>query len=207
MDKWYTEECRGLSFRKFEPEQHLLYVQGYTRIISETYARLYPKARMTSEKITKIVKAARLHDVGKLAVPEWVLLKDGRLSESEMNILKNHTIKGCEMVHLLGWTEDEEYNKICHNIVLYHHEKYDGTGYPYGLKRDKIPKEAQIVGLADMYDVLVHNIGSRKHFTKEEAFQMLMRDDFGQISPRLRECLVVAKDEMESFSLEMNVTE
>lgn len=201
MDKWYNEDNQILPFFKFESEKHLDYVQGYTRILAVEYARLYPKSRMTKDKIERIVKAARLHDVGKMAIPDWVLLKDGRLSEGELDILKTHTIKGCEMVHLLGQTEDEVYNRICHNIVLYHHEKYDGTGYPYGLKRDKIPIEAQLVALADMYDVLIHGKGERKRFTKEEAFQMLMRGDFGQLSPKIRECFAMAKEDMEAFTV------
>lgn len=202
MDKWYNTENRVLPFFEFETEKHLLYVQGYTKILATQYSQLYPKSRMTKQKIERIVKASRLHDVGKLAVPEWILLKDGRLSEGEFDILKTHTTKGCEMVHLLGQTKDEEYNRICHNIVLYHHEKYDGTGYPYGLKKDKIPLEAQIVALADIYDVLIHGEGNRQRFTKEEAFQMILRDDFGQISPKLRECLVVAKSALEEFEVE-----
>lgn len=203
MDRWFSDENNVLRFSDIESEVHIAYVQGYTRILAQHYAKLYPKARMTTDKIEKIVRAARLHDIGKLAVMDWVLLKDGRLSVGELDILKTHTIKGCEMVHVLGQTEDDEYNRICHNVVLYHHEKYDGTGYPYGLKKDKIPKEAQIVGLADMYDVLIHGKGERQRFTKEEAYQMLMRDEFGEISPRLKECLQIAKEDMESFVAEL----
>lgn len=202
MDKWLSDESNVLRFADIESEQHILYVQTYTRILAEHYAGLFPKARMTTDKISRIVRAAGLHDIGKLAVPEHVLLKEGRLSEGEMDMLKSHTMKGCEMVHILGQTEDEEYNRIFHNIVLYHHEKYDGTGYPYGLKKDKIPLEAQIVGLADMYDVLIHGKGDRQKFTREEAYQMLMRDEFGELSPRLKESLRDAKDDMEAFVLE-----
>ncbi len=202
MDKWYNDEKRTLPFFDYETEKHLNYVQGYTRILATQYANLFPKSRMTKDKIERIVKAARLHDIGKLAIPEWILLKEGRISEGELDILKTHTIKGCEMVHLLGQTDDEEYNRICHNVVLYHHEKYDGSGYPYGLKKDKIPTEAQIVALADIYDVLIHGVGERKRFTKDEAFRMILRDDFGPVSPKLRECFVVAKEDMESFEVE-----
>lgn len=202
MDRWMQNETNMLRFADFEPEEHILYVQGYTRILAEHYAKLFPKARMTTDKVERIVRAARLHDIGKLAVPEVVLLKEGRLSEGEFEMLKTHTMKGCELIHILGQTDDDEYNRICHNIVLYHHEKYDGTGYPYGLKKDKIPKEAQIVGLADMYDVLIHGKDERQKFTKEEAYQMLMRDEFGEISPRLKETFQNAKDDMEAFVVE-----
>lgn len=202
MDRWMQNETNMLRFADFEPEEHILYVQGYTRILAEHYAKLFPKARMTISKINKIVRATRLHDIGKLAVPESVLLKEGRLSEGEFEMLKAHTLRGCELIHLLGQTDDEEYNRICHNIVLYHHEKHDGTGYPYGLKKDKIPKEAQIVGLADMYDVLIHGKDKRQKFTKEEAYQMLIRDEFGEISPRLKEAFQDAKTDLEAFVIE-----
>lgn len=202
MDRWMQNETNMLRFADYEPEEHILYVQGYTRIIANHYAKIFPKARMTTDKIERIVRAAGLHDIGKLAIPESVLLKDGRLSEGEFEMLKMHTQKGCELIHILGQTDDDEYNRICHNVVLYHHEKYDGTGYPYGLKKDKIPKEAQIVGLADMYDVLVHGKDKRQKFTKEEAYQMLIKDEFGEISPRLKETFQSAKDDMEAFVVE-----
>lgn len=199
MDRWFSDETNVLRFADIESEQHIMYVQGYTRILAEHYAKLFPKAHMTADKINRIVRAAGLHDVGKLAVPELVLLKTGRLSEEEFDMLKTHTIRGCELIHVLGQTDDVEYNRICHNVVLYHHEKYDGTGYPYGLRKDKIPTEAQIVGLADMYDVLIHGKGERQKFTKEEAYQMLIKDEFGEISPRLKETFQNAKDDMEAF--------
>lgn len=196
-NKQYRET--GIRFSDIEPEQHIRYVQGYTRILAMQYAVLYPKSRMSDEKIEKIVQAARLHDVGKLAVPEWILLKVGRLSEEEMNILKGHTIKGSEMLSVIGTAGDEEYNRICHNICLYHHERYDGTGYPYGLKKDKIPMEAQFVALADMYDILIHGTTGRQVFTKEEAYRMLIKDEFGELSPRMKECFTCAKEEMEAY--------
>ncbi len=198
MDRWLEDETI-LRFSDIESKEHLMYVEEYTRILATCYAKQYPKARMTQKKIEYIVKASRYHDIGKIAIPDWILLKDGRLSVGEMEILRTHTIKGCEMFHVMGMTEDEDYNRICHNVILYHHEKYDGTGYPYGLRKDKIPKEAQLVGLADMYAVLVHGIGERKKFTKEEAFSMLLQDEFGEISPRLKECLTIAKEEMENY--------
>lgn len=201
MDRWLSSENGVLCFSDIESEQHIAYVQGYTRILAESYASLYPKSRMTISKIEKIVRAARFHDIGKLAVPDWILLKDGRLSPGELEILKSHTIKGCEMVYILGQTEDEEYNRICHNIVLYHHERYDGTGYPFGLKKDKIPTEAQMVAIADIYEVLIHGRGERKRFTKEEAYQMLLQGEFGEIAPRLKACLEYGKEDMEAFSV------
>lgn len=201
MDRWYSDN-KVLRFADVETPEHIAFIQGYTRIIAEHYARLYPKSRMTMAKIEKITKAAAFHDIGKLAVLNWILLNDGRLSEGEIEMLKEHTTKGCEIVHLMGQTEDEEYNRICHNIVLYHHEKYDGTGYPYGLKKDKIPIEAQMVALADMYDVLIHGKGERQRFTKEEAYCLLLQGEFGELSPRLKECLTNAKEELEAFVVE-----
>ena len=200
-NKWYSEAGNGISFSDVESEEHIQYIQGYTRILARQYGKLYPKSRMTAEKIEKIVRASRWHDIGKLAIPEWILRKAGRLSEEEMNLLKEHTLKGAELLNVMGQTEDEEYNRICHNICMYHHERYDGTGYPCGLKKDKIPIEAQFVFVADVYDVLIHGMSERPIYTKEEAYQMLMRHEFGELSLRIQECLMNAKEEMETFCI------
>lgn len=202
MDKKsYGEVFGSIQFSDIESEQHIGYVQGYTKILATQYAKLYPKSRMTAGKIEKIVRAAGLHDIGKLAVPDWILLKAGKLSEEELNILKAHTLKGGEILKVLGQSEDEEYNRICYNICVYHHERYDGTGYPFGLKKDKIPIEAQFVALADMYDILIHGTEERQVFTKEEAFQMLTEKELGGLAPRLKECFLYAKEDMETYSI------
>lgn len=181
---------------------HIQYVQGYTRILAQSYAKIFPRARMTSKKIDMIVDAAGLHDIGKIAIPDAVLSRVGKLSDAEMELMKEHTVKGYQLVKVLTEFEPEEYRRICCNVCLYHHEKYDGTGYPNKVKKDRIPLEAQLVGLADMYDALVHSTVNHQVCSKEQAYYMLVNGQCGGLSPRIRECLEVGRDALEAYSVD-----
>ncbi|MCM1158864.1 MAG: HD domain-containing protein [Bacteroidales bacterium] len=185
--------------RNIEEIEHIRYLQGYTEILAGQYAKLYPKSRMTKEKIGIIVQAARLHDVGKITMPDFVLHRPGRYSKEELELLKEHTIQGSNIIRGMFDFCGAEYRRICHNVCMYHHEKYDGSGYPFGLKKDKIPVEAQLVGLADMYDVLVNTAIEDVPFTKERAYYMLMNGECGELSPRMKECLEAAKEQLEGY--------
>lgn len=191
-----------ISCRSMESARHVWYVQEYTRVLAEQYAKLYPRSKMTRHKIDLIVHAARLHDVGKIAMPDSVLKNPGQLSKWEMAQLKEHTVKGSEIIQIVSEFQDRDYRRICYNVCLYHHEKYDGTGYPHGLKKDRIPLEAQLVGLADMYDVLVNAEVNKKAYSKDIAFYMLMNGKCGELSPRMKECLQESKDVLERVHIE-----
>lgn len=184
---------------KAESVEHLWYVREYTRILTETYAKLYPRSRLTKRKREYIVKASVLHDLGKIAIPDFILDKPGHLSLSEMEILKKHTIKGSRIIKSMSWQVERDFSKICYNVCLYHHEKNDGSGYPYGLRGDKIPIEAQIVGLADMYDVLIHGDVNREPMEKSKAYYMLMNGKCGELSPKMRECFDDSRQQMEEM--------
>lgn len=184
-------QCRA------ESREHLWYVREYTRILAEAYAKIYRRSKLTSRKQDIIVMAAPLHDIGKITIPDFIMDKPGHLSMSEINVLKKHTIKGGQIIKSMSWNVDRDFCRICYNICLYHHEKYDGSGYPYGLKAEKIPIEAQLVGLADMYDILIHSNVNKKAMEKPRAYYMLMNDKCGAISPRMKECFEYAKETME----------
>lgn len=184
-----------------ESLKHIQYVQGYTRILAEQYASLYPDSGMTEDKIEMIVKAAGIHDIGKMTIPDSITGRPGRLSQHEMEILKEHTIKGSEIVQVMSEVEEGNDNRIRYNVCRYHHEKYDGTGYPEGMKKDEIPVEAQIVGLADMYDVLVNLTVHKRAFTPKEAFYKLIKGECGELSPQMKECLETSKTRMETFRI------
>lgn len=194
--------CNSICRRNAESMRHIHYVEAYTRIIAEHYARLFPRARMTADKINMITKAARMHDVGKLLLPDFLIARPGRLTDSELELLKEHTELGCSIMEVLTEFQSVQFHRICQNVCRYHHERYDGFGYPEGLQKDKIPLEAQIVALADMYDVLVNAAIDGKRNTKERAYNMLMNGECGELSPRMQESLKHAKEEMEAFSLE-----
>ena len=188
-----------IAYRNVESAQHVEYVQGYTRILANHYALLYPRAKMTNQKIEYIVRAARMHDIGKITMPDAILSRPGRLSKWEMDMLKEHTVKGYEIVKVMSEFEDEEYSRICCNVCLYHHEKYDRSGYPGTIRKDRIPVEAQLVGLADMYDALIHSNIHHVKITREQAFFRLMNGECGELSPRMKECLQDAKDDLDHF--------
>ena len=189
--------------RNVESVKHIQYVQGYTRILASQYADLFPRAKLTKDRIEMIVQAAKMHDVGNITVPDSIINRPGRLSRYEMELLKQHTIKGSEIMKVMSEIQEDDYSRICYNVCRYHHEKYDGMGYPEGLKGDQIPIEAQIVGLADMYDALVNVTVNKEAYTSQEAFYKLMRGDCGELSPQMKECLDAARKSLEMFQLEI----
>lgn len=196
--------CNSICRRNAESARHIHYVEAYTRILAEHYAGLFPRARMTADKIGMIAKAARMHDVGKLLLPDFIVARPGRLTDSEMELLKEHTELGGRIMEILTEFQPVRFRRICQNVCRYHHEKYDGSGYPEGLQKEKIPIEAQLVSLADTYDVLVNKVIDGENNTKERAYYMLMNDECGELAPRMKECLRDAKDELEALSLEDN---
>lgn len=189
-------------YRKIDSIRHIQYVKGYTGILAAEYGKLHPKARMTPERIEWIVEAAGLHDIGKIMMPDSILGREGRLSKAESELLKEHTIKGSEMIELLFDFKGKDFCRICRNVCLFHHERYDGSGYPRGYKRDKIPTEAQLVALADMYEVLIHYERDGLSYSKEKVYYMLMNGECGSLSPNMRGCLESAKEEIEQFRIQ-----
>ena len=134
-----------------------------------------------------ISDAAALHDIGKIAIPDEVLLKPGRLTPEEFEIMKTHTTKGCEILESLNYAQDEEYYRYSYEICRHHHERYDGKGYPDGLVGDEIPICAQLVSVADVYDALVNERCYKDAFSKEDAYRMIITGECGVFSPKLME--------------------
>ncbi len=179
-----------------ETREHMWYVGRYAEIIADNYLRLYP-SKMTQHKCELISYAARIHDIGKVTIQDALLHKEGRLSVFEFDLYKKHTIKGGQIIKSMSTGQDRELERICYNVCVYHHEKYDGSGYPYGIKDDKIPIEAQIVGLADIYDTLLR-CRNREPFTMERVFYMILNDKCGAISPNLKFCFEKSASELEN---------
>lgn len=184
-----------VEYRNVESLQHIDYVQGYTKILADYYARIFPKSRMTPEKIDYIVRAAKWHDIGKIAMPDSVLSRTGHLSKWELELIKEHTTKGGNIMSVVTELEDEEFQRICYNVCMFHHEKYDRSGYPGTLRKERIPIEAQIVGLADMYEVLRHSYGC------EDPYTMLMDGACGDLFPRMKDCLTAARKELAAYQI------
>lgn len=191
-----------LTNRNIETLEHMQYVQGYTWILINQYAKLYPEKGITRYTMEMIMEAALIHDVGKIMLPDYLLNHSGNMMNIDMAALMEHTAEGSKIAKKMFSFLGESYCETCCNICLYHHEKYDGSGYPKGLKGDEIPLEAQIVALADIYDVLVNADVHKEVITKEKAYYMLMNGRCGELSPEMKECLENAKEMLETFSLE-----
>lgn len=190
-----------ITLRDTESDLHIRYIEGYTRILARQYAALYPRSKMTNQKIEYIVQAAGMHDLGKITISDLLISQQGRLLPEEMEYLKQHTVKGSDIIKVMFEFEEGLFYRISYNVCRYHHERYDGTGYPDGLSGDKIPVEAQLVSLADMYDALVNVTVNKERYPADRAVRMLLEGTCGELAPRMKECLMAAKQELEAFVL------
>jgi putative two-component system response regulator len=171
--------------RDAESGEHIRRVKGFTELLARQLMQFYPEYELDEQDIEVIVSTSALHDVGKIAISDAILLKPGKLTAEEFELMKTHTVKGDAILNYLNGIWDEKWQKTAHNICRYHHERYDGRGYPDGLKGEEIPICAQIVSLADVYDALVSVRVYKRAYTKEEAFNMIMNGECGQFSPKI----------------------
>lgn len=189
-----------VEYRNLESGQHIKRVKGFTRILAEQAMADYPEYGLTKEKIDIIVSVSALHDIGKIAISDSILLKPARLTKDEYEYMKSHTTKGCEILNNVRDVWDEAYSQISYEICRHHHERYSGNGYPDGLVGEGIPISAQIVGLADVYDALVSERVYKSAYSLEEAFHMIVVGECGVFSPKLLECFRRVKKKFEELA-------
>lgn len=187
-----------VEFRNLESGDHVKRVKRFTNILARHVAQTCSEYGLDDESVAVITAAAAMHDVGKIAISDTILLKPGRLTEQEFEIMKTHTTKGCEILDMLGDIQQGEYGRASYDICRYHHERYDGGGYPEGLKGEAIPIAAQIVSVADVYDALVSERCYKSAYSPKKAYDMIMRGECGQFSPKLLSCLTRAREEFEA---------
>ncbi len=187
-----------VEFRNGESGMHVLHVQLFTHILLQELIKLDKdkKYNLTLDDISLISKASALHDIGKIAIPDEILNKPGRLTDEEFAIMKQHSMEGAKMLDTLEIYKDEPLVKVSYEICRWHHERFDGRGYPDGLKSDEIPISAQIVALADVYDALTSERVYKKAFSHEKAVSMILNNECGVFNPIIMECLKNASDEM-----------
>jgi response regulator RpfG family c-di-GMP phosphodiesterase len=165
---------------------HIQRTQDYVRRLMQRMKRYERYSRLTEDYCNNVILAAAMHDVGKIRIPDRILNKPGRLTEEEFEIMKKHSEYGAEIIRkTMGDVEEEEYCGIACNIARCHHERYDGTGYPAGLKGEEIPLEARIMALADVYDALVSERVYKKPCTGEKAREILLEGNGTQVDPYL----------------------
>lgn len=141
-----------------------------------------------------ITTASALHDIGKMGINENILNKPGRLTKEEFEEMKKHTLIGASMLKSLELYQDEKLVQIAYQICRWHHERYDGKGYPDGLKGEEIPIAAQVVSIADVYDALTSERVYKPAYTHEKAIEMILNGECGAFSPLMLECLLDIKD-------------
>lgn len=186
-----------VEFRNLESGKHIRRIKDFTKVLARKVADKYKEYNLNEEKIKIIVQVSAMHDVGKIAIPDSILLKPGRLTPQEREIMMTHTTKGCDIIKTIAVLQNKEYYQYTYDICKYHHERYDGNGYPERLKGEDIPIAAQIVSVADVYDALVSERVYKAAYSKEEAFRMICEGECGVFSPKLIECFTESKKELE----------
>ena len=183
-----------VEFRNGESGLHVMRINMITGMLLERLVAKTDKYPLSWAERSMITMASSLHDIGKIGIPEEILNKPGRLTKEEFEIMKQHSAIGADMLRSLKRYQNEELVKIAYEICRWHHERYDGRGYPDGLKGEEIPISAQVVSLADVYDALVSERVYKKAFSSEKALEMIQNGECGSFNPLLLECLVEIRD-------------
>ena len=197
-----------VEFRNGESGLHVINVNTITKLLLEELVKKTDKYPLTNQQIRIIVTASSLHDIGKISVPSEILNKPGRFTPEEFAIMKRHTVEGANMLDALPFHKDAELVKVAYEICRWHHERYDGRGYPDGIKGEDIPISAQVVAMADVYDALTAERCYKPKIEPDKAVQMILNGECGQFNPILTECLLEIlprlKTELTALTLESN---
>mgnify|MGYP000824008119 CR=1 FL=1 len=185
-----------VEFRNGESGLHVIHIHVITEILLKCLIRKTDQYSLTNSDIIMIANASALHDIGKISIPDNILNKPGRFTPEEFEIMKTHSAAGAELISQVEIYKDEPLIKIAIEICRWHHERYDGKGYPDGLKGDEIPISAQIVSIADVYDALTSERCYKKAFTHEKALEMILNGECGTFNPLLLDCLMECAQEI-----------
>ena len=183
-----------VEFRNGESGLHVIHINVVTELLLEHLMSRSDRYYMSWAEQQLVVTASALHDIGKIGIDEKILNKPGSLTKEEFEIMKTHTLIGASMLGRMKVYQDEAMVQIAHDICRWHHERYDGKGYPDGLRGDEIPISAQVVALADVYDALTSERVYKKAYTHEEAIQMILNGECGAFNPVLLQCLEEVQD-------------
>lgn len=197
-----------VEFRNGESGMHIVRVRAITEMLLKYIIKKTDRYQISLQDISIISMASALHDIGKISIPDEVLNKPGKLTDEEFEIMKTHSEKGAEMLKNLALHQNEPLVKIAHDICRWHHERYDGRGYPDGLVGDAIPISAQVVALADVYDALTSKRVYKPPFSHEEAVNMILEGQCGSFNPLMLECLTdlseTLKNELDDYMPDKN---
>ena len=178
-----------VEFRNGESGLHVHHIKQLTSILLQNLIEKTDKYHLTENDILLISTASSLHDLGKISIDDKILNKPGRLTAEEFEVIKTHSIIGAEMLQDLHNTHNYPLFDKAYEICRWHHERYDGKGYPDGLSGEEIPISAQVTSLADVYDALTSNRCYKKAFSHEKAMEMILDGQCGAFNPVLLQCL------------------
>lgn len=185
-----------MEFRNGESGEHVLNINIITDLLLRQLVQICDKYPLSVSDIHLIATASALHDAGKIAIPYKILNKPGRFTDEEYEIMKTHSMQGAMMLEKVTKYKDEPLVKTAYEIARWHHERWDGRGYPDGLKGEEIPISAQVVALADVYDALTSPRVYKKAFTHEQALEMILNGECGSFNPLLMDCLRVSAPQL-----------
>ena len=178
-----------VEFRNGESGAHVRHIRIITELLLRRLLEISSRYSITAEQQDMIPLASALHDIGKIGIDEKILNKPGRLTPEEFEVMKTHSMLGAKMLHDLDNFAEQPLLQTAYEIARWHHERWDGRGYPDGLKGDEIPISAQLVSLADVYDALTSERCYKKAFSHEKAVQMILNGECGAFNPLLLQCL------------------
>ena len=178
-----------VEFRNGESGAHVRHIRIITELLLHRLLEISSQYPITAEQQDNIPLASALHDIGKIGIDEKILNKPGKLTPEEFEVIKTHSMLGAEMLHQLENFNEQPLLQTAYEITRWHHERWDGRGYPDGLKGDAIPISAQLVALADVYDALTSERCYKKAFSHEKAVQMILNGECGAFNPLLLQCL------------------
>lgn len=187
-----------VEFRNGESGLHVLHIQTATEILLHTLVQQTDRYNLTTADISLISTASALHDIGKINIPESILNKPGKLTKEEFDTMKTHTTIGAEILDKLPFQQESDLVKTAYAICRWHHERYDGRGYPDGLKGEQIPIAAQVVAMADVYDALTSERCYKKAYSHDTAIQMILNGECGAFNPLLLQCLQEAAPRLQA---------
>ena len=178
-----------LGFRNSESSEHILHIRTATEMMLRKLVKTTDVYHLTETDIAMITTASSLHDIGKIGIPEGILNKPGRLTDEEFKIMKTHSEIGASLIRDMNFSESKPLIHTAWEICRWHHERWDGKGYPDGLKGEEIPISAQVVSIVDVYDALTSERCYKKAFDHDTAVKMILEGQCGQFNPILLKCL------------------
>jgi len=185
-----------VEFRNGESGAHVRHIRIITEMLLHRLLEISSNYSITAEQQDLIPLASALHDIGKIGIDEKILNKPGKLTPEEFKVIQTHSMLGAKMLHDLDGFAEQPLLQTAYEIARWHHERWDGRGYPDGLKGDEIPISAQLVSLADVYDALTSERCYKKAFSHEKAVQMILNGECGAFNPLLLQCLTDVQDDL-----------